>query len=466
MSISGNSGGGSANGSEVDIINVLEDQLIQLQQTIADVTFCNEELERKLDEKETELHKKKAAFAACEQANNDELSQLKEEQEQFTETAAHEMEYYRQILVEEEMKQERYLDLQAENERLLQTIDFLVMQINDEGHKHALALHEINKQKRILRQQTEKKFLKELASMDVSYQQNAFGSLTEKQKKSMFENAKLKDEVALQGVGIANLSARLIRQKQSYDACKKSLKFLNKKSRNLREQLAELALGRNQLSDSMKSIEHEEQMLLSAKTKLLLEIEASHGTFSLENIQEKTKEIDEETIRQNLKLSMWNRRLYLFQQLFSEIKPATTAELDGHFMSSVFSIDRPKTSISTNHSHLNNIIADNIDRRQSHSVVMLQRSASKASNMSTVSILSADTRDVVISASKQYKLADIEKMIESDRMLANALLPIKGKESCLVSNPDDDNDEHSMQGTSDTVALQNMMAWITFKVIT
>jgi hypothetical protein len=39
----------------------------------------------------------------------------------------------------------------------------------------------------------------------------------------MFENAKLKDEVAIQGVGIANLSARLIKQKIAYNKFKKVL---------------------------------------------------------------------------------------------------------------------------------------------------------------------------------------------------------------------------------------------------
>eukprot|EP01034_Spumella_vulgaris_P046859 gene46859-58437_t len=56
-----------------------------------------------------------------------------------------------------------------------------------------------------LRQQMEHKLRKELNGMNVSYQKDAFGALLDSQKKAMFENAKLKDEVALQGVGIVNL---------------------------------------------------------------------------------------------------------------------------------------------------------------------------------------------------------------------------------------------------------------------
>jgi hypothetical protein len=413
--------------------------------------------------------------------------QLEIERDHFTETTTHEIECHRQALADEETKRERYLDLQAENEKLLHTIDFLIAQINYDGHKHAVTLHDMNKQMRILRQQMEKKFLKELSSMDVSYQQNAFGSLTEKQKKSMFQNAKLKDEVALQGVGIANLSARLIRQKQSYDSCKKSLRSLNRKSRNLREQLAELAVGRNQLFDDIKSIEHQEQLLLAAKSKLLLEIEASHGTFSLETIKEKRREIEEEIVRQNLKFSMWNRRLFLFQQLFAEIKPATTAEVQGLFKSSVFSIDRSRATSTTaisSHSILNHNIDHNsysLSHNDNVNAVSgaqsLQRQESAASNISaTSSFLSADPREIAVSACKHYKLTDIEQMIESDRMLSQALLPLKGKESCLVSNQEDDDDEqnvtilHDAQKTKNSTmqegaeAVQNMIAWITFKV--
>lgn len=100
---------------------------------------------------------------------------------------------------------------------------------------------------RQLRQIMEDKFRKELVrycidalwiltdfndyqmSMDLSYQKEAFAALLESQKKAMFENAKLKDEVALQGVGIANLGARLTKQRIEYDACLEELKALYRK---------------------------------------------------------------------------------------------------------------------------------------------------------------------------------------------------------------------------------------------
>lgn len=65
--------------------------------------------------------------------------------------------------------------------------------------------------------------------MDISYQKDAFAALSERHKKAMFQNAKLKDEVALQGVGLNNLGSRLGKQNQQHDLCVKQLKALNKK---------------------------------------------------------------------------------------------------------------------------------------------------------------------------------------------------------------------------------------------
>lgn len=65
--------------------------------------------------------------------------------------------------------------------------------------------------------------------MDISYQKDAFAALSEHHKKAMFQNAKLKDEVALQGVGLNNLGSRLAKQDQQHDACLKQLKSLNKR---------------------------------------------------------------------------------------------------------------------------------------------------------------------------------------------------------------------------------------------
>jgi uncharacterized coiled-coil protein SlyX len=72
--------------------------------------------------------------------------------------------------------------------------------------------------------------------------------LQDRQKQAMLENAKLKDEVALQGVGISNLTARLIKQQIAYDKCEKVLRKYEQKSNFLREQLADTTRVKNDLA--------------------------------------------------------------------------------------------------------------------------------------------------------------------------------------------------------------------------
>ena len=59
--------------------------------------------------------------------------------------------------------------------------------------------------------------------MDLTCQLKAFSSLDEKKKKEMLTNAKLKDELALQSIGISNLGARLTRQTEVMEKTKKKI---------------------------------------------------------------------------------------------------------------------------------------------------------------------------------------------------------------------------------------------------
>jgi hypothetical protein len=62
----------------------------------------------------------------------------------------------------------------------------------------ATTMHLENLEMKTLREDMEKKMRDQLNKMDISYQKEAFAALSEAHKLSMFQNAKLKDEVALQ----------------------------------------------------------------------------------------------------------------------------------------------------------------------------------------------------------------------------------------------------------------------------
>ena len=65
--------------------------------------------------------------------------------------------------------------------------------------------------------------------MDLSCQLNAFSSLDEKKKKEMLTNAKLKDELALQSIGISNLGARLVRQTEQLEKIRGDMTTMERK---------------------------------------------------------------------------------------------------------------------------------------------------------------------------------------------------------------------------------------------
>jgi hypothetical protein len=65
--------------------------------------------------------------------------------------------------------------------------------------------------------------------MDLLFQKQAFTELNESHKRAMLINSKLQDELALQTVGIANLTVRCGRDKTSYKEVKAEMKRIEEK---------------------------------------------------------------------------------------------------------------------------------------------------------------------------------------------------------------------------------------------
>jgi hypothetical protein len=67
--------------------------------------------------------------------------------------------------------------------------------------------------------------------MDLAFQQHAFTAMEDEKKKAMLANSKLKDEIALQSVGISNLTVRCGRDKQNCKAVNSEKKRVEEKVR-------------------------------------------------------------------------------------------------------------------------------------------------------------------------------------------------------------------------------------------
>jgi hypothetical protein len=105
------------------------------------------------------------------------------------------------------------------------------------GRNHAAAMHHSNINIKDTRRQMEEVFRKDLSDMDQKYQNEAFNGLNDAQKKELLSNAKLKDEVGLQSIGLANMNVRLVREKMGYVASKSAMRTLEALAEQLRERI-------------------------------------------------------------------------------------------------------------------------------------------------------------------------------------------------------------------------------------
>jgi hypothetical protein len=65
--------------------------------------------------------------------------------------------------------------------------------------------------------------------MDLVFQRQAFTAMDDQKKKALLANSKLKDELALQSVGISNLTVRCGRDKQSQKTIKQDMRRVGMK---------------------------------------------------------------------------------------------------------------------------------------------------------------------------------------------------------------------------------------------
>lgn len=78
--------------------------------------------------------------------------------------------------------------------------------------------------------------------MDLHFQLQAFTAMDDEKKKAMLANSKLKDELALQSVGISNLGVRCGRDKQHYKDIKNKMKSTGQQVNARRNKLTDLQM--------------------------------------------------------------------------------------------------------------------------------------------------------------------------------------------------------------------------------
>ena len=313
-------------------------------------------------------------------------------------------------------ERDRVNQLEHTNAILKESIAKIIEQIKTKATGHAMEMHHMNKAMLETRKKMEAQFKLDLSKQDTHYQMKAFEELSESHKRAMLQNAKLKDEVILQGVGMANLGIRYKKQKAQSNVLTKELSGLYKKAKMLRDRLAKLAtIKRQQVSEYNELVSKNQQVcdelaLLNKKTGALpsissIEKELVDSSYKLEQVKSA--------------IETWNTRHTLLQDLYLRLKPLDETEMSGKYSKKLFPL-KPIT--------LNN---------------------DESTTTPTVS--------------------EIQSVIESNKHLSNALRRIKGKEAVLMaSDKSKKKTGASLLATSvksNEDEKQNMATWVVLEII-
>ncbi len=389
----------------------LEEELRYVQLQMTDTLNLNDGLLAELRQKDETLVKREEYFAIVSEKNATELAQLEVETECAEQMSTYDIETLQGQVNLLQLQKERYNTLTQENEDLESTFVSMLEEVSQTSMNHSLGIHEMNKDMLTVRENLEGKLRHELTAMDNRYQQHAFSSLNEADKRDIFDNAKLKDEVTLQSIGIANLTLRLDKQKHGTETCKKEIRRLNKQTNYLRDQLGDLAMTKIHRNKTISDLDEEIQSLKHKREDLnhLL-----HKGSELSELTDMIEECKEKTKAERLAADLWQNRLEAIFSMQDDMIPTNPYEVDGKFS-------------STTHK-------------------LFSTSASLTAGDTT------NTNWEDISTQGGARLADINEAMAQDPALRKALKTFVGKESAIV-------------GGKGEVENQNMAAWVICEVI-
>ena len=385
----------------------LEEELRYVQLQMTDVLNLNDGLLVELRQKDEILVKREEYFAIVSEKNATELAQLEVETECAEQMSLYDIEELQAQIKRLQLQKDRYDFLAQENKDLEATFR-ACKEVSQTNMNHSLGIHEMNKEMLTVRENLEAKLRQELTVMDLRYQQRAFASLNEADKRDILDNAKLKDEVTLQSIGIANLTLRMDKQKLGTETCNKEIQLLNKRTSLLRDQLSELALTKMRSNKTISELDEEIQALKTKKEGLenLLHkgSELSELTDMIEDCKEKIKE-------ERLAADLWQNRLDAIHRMQDDMIPTNFEELKGKYSSSTHKLFSTSASLA----------------------------GEKTTNWEDPGQGGA-------------RLSDINEAMARDPNLGKALKAFIGKESAIV-------------GGKGEVKNQNMAAWVICEVI-
>jgi hypothetical protein len=158
--------------------------------------------------------------------------------------------------------------------------------------------------------------------MDLVFQRQAFSSMDDEKKKALLANSKLKDELALQSVGISNLSVRCQRDKQNQKYIQSEMRLLNQKIEVLRQKLSSLQMKKANTALDISALERE--LKVSQEQEKITLSDLKHWP-NQEDLLEGIEEITDCYQETKQEMKLWHQRYKQLLQLFSDMKSITSS---------------------------------------------------------------------------------------------------------------------------------------------
>ncbi|KAE8995423.1 hypothetical protein PR003_g20146 [Phytophthora rubi] len=205
--------------------------------------------------------------------------------------AEHEIDILRRQVCQLELHVEAYDVLEAANVKLRDRVEQLMQEMEQGNKTHAEEIHKVRLDMFNHKMALEKTFRKALQELDADYLKKAFNAMSEESKNALVANAKLKDELQLQSIGVDNLMHRFTQQAKHFTRMKVENEILEQESHlRLREvsTMKKMHLTAARTIDKLKEDVSKEEQQWKEHTNKVIE-DLRHDNQHLQKLHELTQ---------------------------------------------------------------------------------------------------------------------------------------------------------------------------------
>lgn len=291
-------------------IRCMTESLVRLQQE-------NDKLSNKNIASAEGIAAREARITEEVERNETEIEILQQERGLMQDTFAHE-----QLAIEAEVQRyqhaaERYHELLQENEQLRKSTLDVLEEISELVMSNETELHTVNKQQLQFRLKLEDDLRKKLVEVERKQQDDSFSSLPYRAKEMLFDNAKLKDEISLQAVGIRSIDMRAARERMEMRQIQKRVQQLRAQSEELRTDITDAAatkLAHQQRIAELKAAREDLQ-----NREEVLELHSTEENMR-ETIAQRIREYTTILSERNDEIMMWSRRISSLDEMMRRLR--------------------------------------------------------------------------------------------------------------------------------------------------